>query len=45
MKSFMGRGFNFPISRIDSNGSMAMSEDEENIQQAIHSADIRDSEG
>lgn len=34
MKSFMGRGFNFPL-RIDSNGSMAMSEDEENIEQSI----------
>jgi phage baseplate assembly protein W len=35
MKSFMGRGFNFPI-RVDGNGSMEMSEDEDNIQQAIH---------
>lgn len=35
MKSFMGRGFHFPI-RVDGNGSMEMSDDEDNIQQSIH---------
>ena len=34
MKSFIGRGFNFPL-KIDSNGSVAMSDDEENVEQSI----------
>ncbi len=33
-KSFIGSGFNFPM-KIDSSGSVAMSHDEENIEQSI----------
>lgn len=34
MKSFIGRGFNFPL-KVDANGAVADSVDEENIEQSI----------
>lgn len=34
MRSFIGRGFNFPL-KLDANGSAATSVDEENIEQSI----------
>jgi len=34
VKSFIGSGFNFPL-KVDSNGSVAVSCDEENVEQSI----------
>lgn len=34
MRSFIGRGFNYPL-KLDANGGVASSEDEENIEQSI----------